>query len=291
MTAAALRLKSYLLLTKPRIMLLVVLSGAAALVWEGTLLEQPGRLLLVLAALFLTGGSANGINHYLERDRDAMMRRTRGTRPLPMGWIRPAEALIFSIAIGMGGVVVLGLWFNWLAAGLALFTILFYSLLYTLVLKPSTPHNTLLGGIAGAMVPVGAWAAASGRIALEPWSLFALIFFWSAPHFWLLAVGRREEYIRSGLPMLPVVRSARVTLLYITLFQLLMFAASLTPLLLGCGTIYLVLALLGSVALLLQLRRLWRDPSRPVYRAMFHFSIIYLCALLAAVIADRLIAA
>jgi len=188
------RLRTYLALTKPTIMVLVVITGATGLVLQQDFTYQPWSALLVLCGLFLTGGSANALNQYFERDLDARMERTSKRRPLPMHRLGPNEALFFAVAIGVAGVLLFGLCFNLLSAALAGGTILFYGLFYTLYLKPRTAQNIVIGGAAGAMAPVIAWAAAAGDLSLTPWVLFLVIFLWTPPHFWALALYLREDY-------------------------------------------------------------------------------------------------
>ncbi|TFG94075.1 MAG: protoheme IX farnesyltransferase, partial [Calditrichales bacterium] len=215
----------YLALTKPTIMLLVMITGATALFMEGSLLNEPLRFFLVLFALYLTGGSANALNQYFERDIDALMERTATRRPLPQKKIKAGHALIFSISIGVIGVLIFGFVFNWLTAMLSLATILFYSLYYTLYLKPNTTQNIVIGGVAGAMAPVGAWTAVTGEFALAPWLLFLIIFLWTPPHFWALAAFRTDDYVKSGLPMMPVIRGINSTMKQIFVYTLILVTA------------------------------------------------------------------
>lgn len=284
------RLGAYLQLTKPTIMLLVVITGATALVLEGSFLTQPFQFALVLLGLYLTGGCANALNQYFERDVDARMKRTMKRRPLPQGVLPPTAALVFSVGIGIAGVAIFWIFFNALTALLSLATILFYSLFYTLYLKPNTYQNIVIGGAAGAMAPVGAWTAATGSMALMPWAIFLIVFFWTPPHFWALALFCKDDYREVGYPMLPVLKGERATHNQILTYSVVLLLASLLPLVAGAGWFYGVAAVaLGArfVQKVLQARR--SGESRDV-RGLFGYSIIYLFAICAALMLDKIVA-
>lgn len=279
-------IKNYLLLTKPRIMLLVVFSGITALFMEKSLLGQPFKFLLAIIALYMTGGAANALNNYFEREIDGRMERTRKKRPLPQGAVSPGSALAFSIVLGAGGVLLYGLFFNWLSALLSLGTILFYGLFYTLFLKPTTPQNVVIGGAAGAMAPVGVWAAASGTLDIAPWTLFLIIFFWSPPHFWALAINYKDDYKKANLPMLPVIKGEVETLRQIFIFSIILFLVSLTPLLFTSGLFYLTVAIAaGSYFLFKAYKAKISRATRDIW-GVFGYSILYLFVLLTAIIVD-----
>ncbi|MBI5267207.1 MAG: protoheme IX farnesyltransferase [candidate division Zixibacteria bacterium] len=279
----------YLQLTKPTIMLLVLFTGATALVAEGSFLAQPGKFALVLLALYLTGGCANALNQYFERDIDAKMKRTANRRPLPMDRISAQNAFWFAIAIGVIGVAVFAIWFNLLSALLAVGTILFYSLFYTLWLKPNTVQNIVIGGIAGAMAPVGAWAAATGGTAVLPWLMFLIVFLWTPPHFWALALFCKDDYVRAQLPMMPVVKGDIATLRQIVVYSVIVALVSLGLKWFGSGWPYFVVALvLGAVMVLRSVQALRRQ-SEASARRLFGFSIIYLFALFTAIMVDSLL--
>jgi protoheme IX farnesyltransferase len=241
-----------------------------------------------LLGLFLTGGSANALNQYFEREIDSRMSRTVRRRPLPTGRLEPQRALLFAVAIGAVGVALLGWAFNWLTAALSLATILFYSLVYTLLLKPNTPLNTVIGGVAGAMAPVGAWAAATGGTAVAPWMLFLIVFLWTPPHFWSLALIYDGDYQRVGLPMLTIIKGVDHTLTQILIYSLATVVVSLSPLLFGAGLLYVVIA--GCCGWLFIYRAVIarKRKSRRQIRNLFKFSIVYLLAVLSALIIDRL---
>jgi len=283
------RILSFMRLTKPSIMLLILAAGITALFMEGSMISQPGRVLIFLSALFLTGGSANALNQYFERDIDAKMVRTSGRRPLPLGKITDKQALIFAISIGIIGIIILGFVFNWLSALLSIGTILFYGLVYTLWLKPNTSLNIVIGGIAGAMAPVGAWAAATGSVALAPWSLFLIIFFWTPPHFWSLALCFKDDYIKANLPMLPVTKGDDSTLRQIYYYTLILVVISMTPLLVDFGWLYLSAAsILGTIFIYKSIQAR-KAKSNKLAWGLFRFSILYLFTLFAVLILETFV--
>ena len=280
-------INNYIQLTKPTIMLLVVITGAAALLIEGSLINQPFHFFMVLFTLYLTGGSANAMNQYLERDIDAKMIRTSKRRPLPQGAIAPARALAFAISIGVAGVLIFGFMFNWLTAGLSLATILFYSLVYTLWLKPNTSQNIVIGGIAGSMAPVGAWAAATGHMDLIPWIMFLIIFLWTPPHFWALALFYKDDYIRAKLPMMPVIKGDEITLKHILFYSIILVLTSLTLVFTGSGWIYLAVAIFLGYYFIKKSIIAKRSQKEKDYRSLFGYSIVYLFGLFIAMVVDN----
>lgn len=279
-------IKDYVQLTKPTIMFLVVFTGSAALILEGSMLSDPFKFLLCIFALYLTGGCANALNQYFEREVDAKMSRTSSRRPLPTGRINSTKALIFSISIGVIGVLIFGFFFNWLTAMLSLATILFYSLFYTLYLKPNTDQNIVIGGIAGAMAPVGAWTAATGHMDIVPWIMFAIIFFWTPPHFWALALFCKDDYEKAKLPMMPVVRGDKTTLRQILIYSFILFGISLSLLAFGAGWFYLVTASLMGIILLRKSYQALRHGSDKIFKSLFGYSILYLFGLFTAIVID-----
>jgi protoheme IX farnesyltransferase len=267
-------------------MLLVIITGATALFMEGSLIGQPIKFFLVLTALYLTGGSANALNQYFERDIDSLMERTKNRRPLPLGRIQSKNALIFSVFIGIIGVLMFGLIFNWLTALLSLATILFYSLFYTLYLKPNTKNNIVIGGVAGAMAPVGAWTAATGEFALAPWILFLIIFLWTPPHFWALAAFRMDDYKRSGLPMLPVVKGIDFTMKQILIYTIVLVTVTISLFWVYNSWIYLVVAIVAGYIFLKKSYKAKEDQSVKQLRGLFGYSIVYLFALFFTIIIE-----
>jgi protoheme IX farnesyltransferase len=283
------RLVSYLQLTKPTIMLLMLVTGGTALVLEGSFIARPDRFLLFLIGLYLTGGAANALNHYFERDIDGRMQRTRNRRPIPTGKLSPGQALGFAIISGVSGVILLGVVFNLLTAALSFITILFYGLIYTLWLKPNTAQNIIIGGIAGAMAPIGAWTAATGTIGAVPVIMSAIVFFWTPPHFWALAIRFRDDYQRVELPMMPVVRGIDYTLRRIFYYCLILTAVSFSYVLYNGGLIYLVSAAIFGYVMI---RKAWvaskRKDDNSVW-GVFTFSIIYLFGLFMAMVVDKIV--
>jgi len=283
------KLTSYLQLTKPRVMLLVMASAATALALEGSVLENPVEFLLIMSSIFLAGGSANAFNQYFERDIDACMTRTCGRRPLPLKNLTPNQALVFAVIIGIASILIFALAFNWLSALLAMATILFYGLFYTLWLKPHTDQNIVIGGAAGAMAPIIAWAAAAGTISLTPVLMSLVIFIWTPPHFWALALYFKEDYKKAGLPMLPIVRGEKSTLNHICFYSGMLLVVSLGFLAINFGTVY------GGAALILGgifLRKAFmtrKHNLRKLQHALFEYSTVYLLILFFAMIIDNII--
>ena len=283
-------MRDYLNLTKPTICLLVLVTGAAALVWEGSLAGRPLAFFLVMLGLFLTAGSANALNQYLERDRDKLMKRTMKRRPLPAGRIEPRQALVFSVTIGVLGVAIFAAAFNWASALLALGTILFYAFFYTLYLKPRTPQNIVIGGVAGSMGPLIAWAAAAGWdglfASLAPWVMFGIIFLWTPPHFWALALCLQEDYRKNPLPMMPNVAGEHSTLVQMLVYTVLLVGLSLALVWSEAGLVYLSAAvLLGGVFLWRAVLSL-RERTERQYWGLFGYSIVYLFILFVVMMLD-----
>jgi protoheme IX farnesyltransferase len=282
-------IKNYIQLTKPTIMVLVVLTGITALIVEGSLVAKPLDFFLVLFALYLTGGSANALNQYFERDIDKNMTRTSKRRPLPQQKIDPQKALAFSITIGIAGVLIFALFFNWLTAMLSLATILFYSLFYTLFLKPNTSQNIVIGGIAGAMAPVGAWTAAAGHLELFPWLLFLIVFLWTPPHFWALALFHKEDYRRVKLPMMPVIKGDEITLRQILIYTIVLVITSLTLSLVETSWIYLIAAIVLGSFYLKKSFVANRYRTEKHFKGLFGYSIIYLFAIFIMIMVDSVL--
>jgi len=283
------RAQAYLDLTKPTIQLLVVLTGAAALVYEGGLLSQPERFALALLALALSAGSAKALNQYFERNVDARMERTRTARPLPRGIISPAEALIFALVLGAAAVLLFGYFFNLFSALLTAATILFYSLFYTLYLKPRTPHSIVIGGIAGGMGPVISWAATGALISATPLLMLLMIFCWTPPHFWALAYSHKEDFKSAGYPMMPNVVSRKRFWQITWLWGAMTMVASLALGLIGAGIGYLAAAAILGGLFLRQIGLAGKAGTDEKARGVFIFSMVYLVLLFSALIADRII--
>jgi protoheme IX farnesyltransferase len=265
----------YLQILKPRVMSLVVFTGFVGLV------VAPGHLHPVLAAIAVLciavgAGASGAINMWYDRDIDAVMRRT-AMRPLPAGRMMPGEALGFGVVLAVGSVVVMGLAVNWAAAALLALTIAFYVFVYTIWLKRRTPQNIVIGGAAGALPPLIGWAAVTGDIGWGAVALFAIIFFWTPPHFWALSLYRAGEYAAAGIPMLPVVAGPRETRRQMLLYTLMLWPASLAPWLLGlAGPVYAGSVAALSLAFTGAAIRVWHDETDRSARQMFGFSLLYL---------------
>jgi protoheme IX farnesyltransferase len=276
----------YIALLKPRVMSLVVFTG-----WVGLYLA-PGHLHPVLAGvavlcIAVAAGAAGAINMYCDRDIDALMRRTEN-RPLPAGRMAPGNALGFGCVLAVASVAVMGLALNWAAAALLALTIGFYVFVYTLWLKRRTPQNIVIGGAAGAFPPLVGWAAVTGDVGGPALAMFALIFFWTPPHFWALALYRAGDYARAGVPMLPVVAGPDETKRQMLIYTLVLWPVALAPTLLGvCGWLYGGAAIGLSALFTVAALRVRRDQSERSARQMFAFSIVYLFVLFALMAIDR----
>src|SRR5689334_8556395 len=266
----------YIALLKPRVMSLVVFTALVGLV------IAPGHVhpvigFTALLCIAIGAGAAGALNMGYEADIDAVMKRT-ADRPIPQGRIQPGEALAFGGVLSVFAVVTMGLMVNLLAAALLAFTIFFYAVIYTAWLKRSTPQNIVIGGAAGAFPPMIGWAAATGSLSLEPLLLFLIIFFWTPPHFWALALYKTEDYARAGVPMLPVVKGEQATRNQILLYTLILAPLGMAPWALGfAGTLYgFTAAVTGGVMLWLAWQ-VWRErrPADGASRNMFAFSILY----------------
>ncbi len=276
----------YLALLKPRVMSLVVFTGFAGLV------AAPGDLHPLLATVAVLciavgAGAAGAINMWYDRDIDGVMQRTRH-RPIPAGRVAPEEALAFGVTLSLFSVMLMGVAVNWVAAALLALASGFYIFVYTVWLKRRTPHNIVIGGAAGAFPPMIGWAAVTGSVSLESIALFLIIFMWTPPHFWALALYREGDYAKAGVPMLPVVAGKAETRRQILIYAILLVPLSLAPVALGmAGAIYgAVAAVMGGyfLWLALRVRRACDDASA---RRLFGFSILYLFALFAALIAEH----
>ena len=294
-TAAALPLpadwRDFISLTKPRVMSLVVFTGLCGL------LAAPERIDPVLGftavlCIAMGAGAAGALNQWYEADIDAHMKRTRN-RPLPGGRMERQSALHFGVGLSVLSVVLMGLAVNVLSAAILTVSILFYVLVYTVWLKRRTPQNIVIGGAAGAFPPVIGWAAATNHVALLPLLLFALVFLWTPPHFWSLALFVRSDYAAAGVPMLPVVAGERVTRHQVALYTVPMAITAVAPWPLGLtGAIYGLTATVASIvfaamALQVGLRRPVADDTMKPEKRMFAFSILYLFLLFGALVADR----
>lgn len=278
----------YVALLKPRVMSLVVFTGAVGLA------VAPGHLHPVLAAIAVLciaigAGASGAINMWFDRDIDAVMERTR-QRPIPAGRMNSDEALAFGVVLSGFSVLVMGLALNWTAAALLAGTIGFYVFVYTMWLKRRTPQNIVIGGAAGAFPPMIGWAAVTGDVSVTSILLFAIIFMWTPPHFWALALWRCDDYARAGVPMLPVVAGDRETRRQIMIYAVLLAPLGVAPALLGfAGTGYgIVAAVLGGLFVIAAVR-VWRgnDADHRPAKQLFGYSILYLFALYGALLVDN----
>ena len=276
----------YIQLLKPRVMSLVVFSGLAGLlVAPGTL--HPILAVVAVLCIAVGAGASGAINMWYDRDIDAVMERTQ-KRPIPMGRMIPGDALGFGIVLAIGSVTVMGLAVNIVAASLLALAILFYVFVYTVWLKRRTPQNIVIGGASGAFPPVIGWAAVTGSVSVESLVLFAMIFFWTPPHFWALALYRSGDYEKAGVPMLPVVAGQRETKRQMLLYTLLLLPLALAPSFMGiAGWLYGGVAAVMGVLFCIAALAVWYDESDRAPKRMFGFSIIYLFVLFALMIADR----
>lgn len=281
--------RDYLALTKPRIISLLLLTTVAAMLVADPSGPPLATILWTMLGGYLAAGGAGAINHYLDREADARMARTRG-RPLASGRIPPAHGLAFGIVLGAAALAELALTVNFLAAILALAGLLGYVFVYTMWLKPLTPQNIVIGGAAGAVPPLVGWAAATGGLDVGALYLFAVVFFWTPPHFWALALLIKDDYARTGVPMLPVVRGEPATRRQILLYALILVAVTLLPVADGLfGPPYLVAALLLGAGFAGLAARLCARPSRRAALRVYLGSLAYLALLFTAMAVDRVI--
>jgi protoheme IX farnesyltransferase len=284
--------RDFFALTKPRVMSLVVFTGLCGL------LAAPGSIHPVIGftailCIAVAAGGAAALNQWWEADIDAGMRRT-ADRPLPAGRMDRTSARDFGVGLSAGAVLLMGLAVNWLAAVILAISVVYYAVVYTIWLKPRTPQNIVIGGGAGAFPPLIGWVAVTGNITLMPVLLFAIIFFWTPPHFWALALFVRSDYAKVGIPMMPVVAGEASTRKQIFAYCVILVPLAVTPWWIGgAGIVYAVSALLLSLLFLglsvpVALRRTTGedDPMRPEKR-LFGFSVLYLFAIFAALVADR----
>lgn len=289
LTGGDARVEDYVALLKPRVMSLVVFTALVGLlIAPGTL--HPLMAFTAILAIAVGAGASGALNMWFDADIDAVMSRT-ASRPIPRGRISREEALGFGLVLSVFSVSTLALAVHWLAAGLLAFTIFFYAVVYTMWLKRSTPQNIVIGGAAGAFPPVIAWAAATGSVSIEAWVLFAIIFLWTPPHFWALALYKRADYEAAGVPMLPNVAGDDTSRRQILVYSILLAISALAPIALGMsGWAYgSIAAVLGAamVALAALLNSADEGAMRRQARRLFSFSMLYLFAIFAALLVDH----
>ena len=282
-------LTDYVALLKPRVMSLVVFTGGVGIAAApGT--ADLATVLSTLLFMALGAGACGALNMWYDADIDAIMRRTQ-TRPIPRGVVPPSHALAIGTFLSLGSVAALGVTVNWLAAFLLAFTIVFYVFVYTMVLKRRTPQNIVIGGASGALPPMIGWTAATGDVGLGALALFLIIFLWTPPHFWALAIARSGDYAKAGVPMMPNVAGAASTANQIVVYSLLLVGSTALPVMAGsAGALYAVAAALLDAVLLWRALVLWRAVHAdggaigPAAIRLFGYSIVYLFALFGALL-------
>jgi protoheme IX farnesyltransferase len=306
---ATARWQDYVALLKPRVMSLVVFTALTGLICADRAIH-PVLAGVAILCIAVGAGASGALNMWYDADIDAKMRRTRG-RPVPSGRVQGADALTLGVVLSLFSVMLMGMAVNWFAAGLLLFTILFYAVAYTMWLKRWTAQNIVIGGLAGALPPVIGWAAATGTAPLNAWLLCAIIFMWTPPHFWALSLYTSEDYAKAGVPMMPVVKGAAATRRQILGYTLALLPLCLAPAFTGLGgPVYLAVAAGGGLVFLLLAWRLYRsragetaDPRNEAAspgglydvragardaRNLFAFSILYLALLFASLLGEHL---
>ncbi|HEY8694033.1 MAG TPA: heme o synthase, partial [Chloroflexota bacterium] len=283
-------LADYVALTKPEIISLLLVTTICTMFIATRDMPSPWLILWTTIGGALSAGGANALNCYIDQDIDQEMTRTR-RRPIPAGRMEPRQVLIFGLTLGVLSFMVMLLGVNMLAAVLSLAGLLFYVFVYTLWLKRSTPHNIVIGGAAGAVPPLVGWAAATGRVDLAAWWLFAIIFFWTPPHFWALALLIKKDYARAGVPMLPVVRSEDFTRWQIVLYSLLLLPLTAMLFAIGAlGVLYLALALILTSLFIWYAVRLLRAATLGWARRTYRYSLLYLALLFGSMVLDHAVA-
>ena len=287
LTLAEDRFRQFLALTKPRVVSLVVFTAVIGMFLAAPDLPPASALLFGTIGIALVAGAAAAFNCLVEQKIDAVMQRTR-VRPLPRGELTSAQTLVFAGIVGGIGLWTLYRFVNPLTMWLTLATFVGYAIVYTVLLKPATPQNIVIGGASGAMPPVLGWAAVTNDVAPEALLLFLIIFVWTPPHFWALALYRTQDYAKAGLPMLPVTHGPRYTQLMIVLYTVALVAVTMLPFAIRMsGLLYLASALVLGGVFLLYAVQLYRDYSDELARATFKYSIYYLAMLFSALLVDH----
>ena len=278
----------YFSLLKPKVMSLVVFSGFAGM-WVAPGFSQLHPVLAITAMLCLAvnAGAAGAINMWFDRDIDAVMKRTKN-RALPLGKINPDEALSYGLVLSVLSVMTMGIALNWMAAGLLAFANFFYVVIYTIWLKRSTPQNIVIGGAAGAFPPMIGWAAVTGDITWASIALFSIIFFWTPPHFWALALFVNDDYKRAGVPMLPATHGEKHTKIQMLIYSILLVPIAASPYFLGVsGIYYAVFATILSLFFIFTAIRVMQDKTYKSAKLMFGYSVFYLFAIFLTLMIDK----
>ncbi len=283
----AARARSFYALTKPRVVSLIVFTAVIGMFLASPGMVEPGLLLAAIFGIWFVAGAAAAVNCLVEQTIDARMQRTRW-RPLVRGELTALQTLVFAGLLGGAGLWILYHLVNALTMGLTAATFVGYAIVYTVILKPATPQNIVIGGASGAMPPVLGWAAVTGQVPTEALLLFLIIFAWTPPHFWALALYRTDDYARSGLPMLPVTHGKRYTRLQVLLYTLILFGASLLPYVQGMsGVWYLASAVVLGLLFIRYALRIYLAYSDAIAQKTFRYSIVYLAFLFAALLVDH----
>lgn len=283
------RIAQYWALTKPRVTQLAVFCAVIGMFLAVPGLPDWGVLIAATIGIWLLAGAAFAVNCLVEREIDSRMART-ARRPTAMGELSTQQTLVFSGLIGGAGMWILYSFVNPLTMWLTFATFVGYAVIYTIVLKPATPQNIVIGGLSGAMPPALGWAAVANAVPMQAWILVLIIFVWTPPHFWSLALYRRDDYARSKLPMLPITHGVKFTQFQILLYTIALVATTLLPFAVGMsGLIYLVSAMLLGVVYLWYAWQIWKHYTDRIARAAFAYSIIYLSLLFAALLVDHYI--
>jgi len=284
------RARAFYALTKPRVVSLIVFTAMIGMLLAAPGMVPPKALLAGTLGIALVAGAAAAVNCLVEQHIDAVMQRTRW-RPLPRGELGALQTLMFAGVVGGAGLWVLAYFVNALTMWLTLGTFVGYAIVYTVILKPATPQNIVIGGASGAMPPVLGWAAVTGQVTIEAMLLFLIIFAWTPPHFWSLALYRAEDYARAGLPMLPVTHGRKYTQLQVLLYTVILCGVSVLPYVVRMsGMPYFVAACALGAVFLAYAVRIYRAYSDRLARSMFRYSIVYLAALFAALLVDHYLA-
>ena len=277
----------YFELMKPRVMSLVIFTTIVGM-YLAPIHIHPVLGLFSIIAIALGAGSAGAINQWIDKDIDKIMFRTKN-RPIPSGRVDPAEALSFSLVVSLISIILLGLASNWFAASLLFFTIIFYAVFYSIILKRKTPQNIVIGGAAGSFPPVIGWVAMTGDITLFPFIMFMVIFLWTPPHFWALALVKSEDYKKAGIPMMPNVVGETSTKNQMVIYSVLLFLSSITPYVLGySGLLYFVCALSLSFIFITLSLALILIPKKKLEMPLFGYSIFYLFGIFISLVFDKL---
>ncbi len=285
--SASQRIRQFAELTKPRVTMLAVFCAVIGMFLATPGMVEPAVLFAGTAGIWLLAGGAFAVNCLIEQRIDAQMARTRA-RPMARGEVSTAQALVFALLLAAIGSALLLAWVNALTMWLTIATFFGYSFIYTVLLKPTTPQNIVIGGLSGAMPPALGWAAVTGDVGPEAVLLVLIIFVWTPPHFWALALYRVEDYRKSGLPMLPVTHGQRFTQLHILLYTVLLGAVSILPFVIRMsGWLYLVSALILAAGFIRHAAKLYLSYSDKQARATFTYSLYYLAALFAALLVDH----